>query len=199
MQQACLFHQPEEKRSHNLPNHTGNHTASTNNHSHHTLHPNHSTNHNEHLDHTTPPHDHPNIEPTQHTTKPHHSTPLPPPPPNNSQFISPTHNNTPQPSDMSIATSRSPSLLADDDELASQNSIQLSIIINSHPPTLPTASHKRNRPSSSQSTVINPTTQPPLFIQFNTPLQSNPTEILTELATALGNASTPQDSISSTL
>jgi hypothetical protein len=76
MQHACLFHQPEEKRSHNLPSHTGNHTASTNNRSHHTLHPNHSTNHNEHSDHTTPPHEHPNIEPTQHTTKPHHSTPL---------------------------------------------------------------------------------------------------------------------------
>ena len=54
-------------------------------------------------------------------------------------------------------------------------------------------------PASSQSTVITPTTQPPLYIQFNTPLQSTPAEILTELATTLDNASIPQDSISSTL
>ncbi len=77
-------------------------------------------------------------------------------------------------------------------------SIQLSIT-NPNPSTPPTASHKRNRPSSSQSTVIDPNTQPHLCIQFNTPLQSTPMEILTELATALDNASIPQDSISSTL
>jgi hypothetical protein len=145
---------------------------------------------------TPPSHSHMTI-PTMNppNTTPNHTTP----PENNTQYISPTNNNTPHSSNMSISTSMSPSLLEDD--LASQTSsmIQLSIT-NQQPLTLTTTSHKRNRPSSSQSTAINSTEQPPCcYIQFNTPLQSKPTDILNKLATALNNASIPQDSISPTL
>jgi hypothetical protein len=98
---------------------------------------------------------------------------------------------------MSITTSQSPSLLADDDELASQTSTQLSITHTALP--IPHTSHKRTHPNSSQTIAIPPDTPSPIYIQFNTPLHSTPDELFNQLTSTLTKASIPLGSISSTI
>jgi hypothetical protein len=127
-----------------------------------------------------------------------------PPNPNANHHITPPNNNLPT-TDMSITTDRSQDLLDDDDDLASQTSpdhLNMQAHTQAHTQT-PNHHHhhKRTRDAASLSSTASTSYNDPShsYVQFNTPLLSTKTNILSTLTSALINASIPPNSISTTI